>query len=267
MIHQHNNFPSDHVSARHVHVWLPDDYEQQPKVQYSVLYMHDGQNLFNPKTATAGETWGVAETLSRLMNAGTIRPTLIVGIFNSPHRMTEYWPERPLTHPNGKKLLQKFRAAAQQPLSADKYLRFLVGELKPFIDRTYRTQPVRKETFIMGSSMGGLISLYALCEYPAIFQGAGCVSTHWPVVEGVIVPYLEEALPQAGQHKLYFDYGTATLDALYPPLQKPVDALMPRKGYRAGEDWLTRRFEGAEHNEPAWRARVDIPLTFLLQQS
>ena len=265
MIRRHDNFPSKFVPARQVHVWLPDNYEQKPKVHYTVLYMHDGQNLFDPKTATAGETWGVAEALSRLMAAGTVRPALIVSIFNTPARMTEYWPERPLTHPNGGQLLHKFRDVVQQPIRSDSYLRFLVEELKPFIDQTYRTYPTCEETFIMGSSMGGLISLYALCEYPTVFRGAGCVSTHWPVVEGVIVPYLESALPRAGQHKLYFDYGTATLDALYPPLQKPVDDLMPLKGYEAGVDWLTRRFDGAKHNEPAWRARIDIPLNFLLK--
>ncbi len=115
----------------------------------------------------------------------------------------------------------------------------------------------------MGSSMGGLISLYALCEYPAVFGGAGCLSTHWPAVAGVILPYLQEALPQPGGHKLYFDYGTATLDALYEPYQQEVDGVLRGKVYTA-VSWQTHRFDGAEHNEAAWQARLDIPLTFLL---
>jgi predicted alpha/beta superfamily hydrolase len=264
MIIHHDNFPSTHIPARHVHVWLPDNYDPEAGTRYSTLYMHDGQNLFDPATATAGETWGVAEALAQLMAAGTVRPTIIVGIFNHHDRWAEYWPERPLAHPHGKNLQKQFKAISSAPVRSDRYLRFLLEELKPFIDQTYRTLPEREETFIMGSSMGGLISLYALCEYPHVFGGAGCLSTHWPAVEGVILPYLEEALPLPGKHKLYFDYGTTTLDALYEPLQKPVDALMLKKGYTLNDDWLTRRFEGAAHNEPAWRARIHLPLSFLL---
>ena len=264
MLIRHANFISQFVPARHVDVWLPDNYDQQPETYYSVLYMHDGQNLFDPQTATNGETWGVAEALAQLMATNRVRPTLIVGIFNSRGRWPEYLPQRPLSHPHSAKLLKQFDEQLPFPVSSDNYLRFIVEDLKPFIDQTYRTHPTREETFIMGSSMGGLISLYALCEYPEVFGGAGCLSTHWPAVEGIILPYLAEALPQPGQHKLYFDYGTATLDALYEPLQKPVDTLLADKGYIEGQNWLTRRFAGAEHNEPAWRARIHLPLTFLL---
>ena len=228
--------------------------------------MHDGQNLFDPATAMGGETWGVAEALARLMAAGTVRPTIIVGIFNHINRWEEYWPERPLTHPHAAQLRQQFESILTVPVRSDDYLRFLASEVKPFIDQTYRTWPEGDQTFVRGSSMGGLISLYALCEYPDVFAGAGCLSTHWPAVDGIILPYLEDALPTPGAHKLYFDYGTATLDALYEPLQKPVDAVLERKGYTEGKDWLTRRFKGAEHNEAAWRVRIDLPLTFLLGQ-
>ena len=265
MLHRHANFISQFVPPRHVDVWLPENYNTQLDQNYSVLYMHDGQNLFDPKTATHGQTWGVAEALANLRNRNAVRPTIIVGIFNTPNRWAEYLPERPFNHPNGASLLNKFKAYLSQPISSDNYLKFIVEELKPAIDKAYRTKPNQEETFIMGSSMGGLISLYALCEYPDIFAGAACLSTHWPAVEEIILPYLAKALPQPGQHKLYFDYGTETLDALYEPLQKPVDAIMLGKRYTAGQDWLTRCFEGAEHNESAWRARVKLPLTFLLK--
>ncbi|MBK7897128.1 MAG: alpha/beta hydrolase [Anaerolineaceae bacterium] len=158
MIIRHDHFPSAHIPARHVHVWLPENYAQQPKTRFSVLYMHDGQNLFDPATAMAGETWGVAEALQALMAAGHVRPTFIVGIFNHRDRWAEYLPERPLSHPAAPQLQQKFSAAFTAPVRSDAYLRFLVEELKPFIDETYRTKPTREETFIMGSSMGGLIS-------------------------------------------------------------------------------------------------------------
>ena len=95
--------------------------------------------------------------------------------------------------------------------------------------QTYRTRPGRADTFVMGSSMGGLISLYAICEYPDVFGGAGCVSTHWPAVEGVIVPYLRDRLPDPTTHRLYFDYGTATIDTLYLPIQTQEMCIRDRR--------------------------------------
>ena len=112
--------------------------------------------------------------------------------------------------------------------------------------------------------MGGLISIYAICEYPDRFAGAGCMSTHWPAAGGIVVDYLANALPEARGHRLYFDYGTATVDALYEPYQEEVDQILIAKGYRQGEDWVTLKFDGAEHGERAWRERVHIPLEFLL---
>jgi predicted alpha/beta superfamily hydrolase len=112
--------------------------------------------------------------------------------------------------------------------------------------------------------MGALISLYALTEYPDVFGGAGCVSIHWPLGDGLMVDYLARKLPPAGSHRLYFDYGTATLDAGYEPYQRRVDALLGAARWRQGTDFLTVRAEGAPHNERAWRARVAVPLAFLL---
>jgi predicted alpha/beta superfamily hydrolase len=108
--------------------------------------------------------------------------------------------------------------------------------------------------------VGGLISLYAVCEYPQVFAGAGCLSPHWPAAGGVVVDYLERGLPEAGEHRLYFDYGTRTVDALYEPYQGQVDQVVEAKGDTQGKDWLTLKFEGAEHGERAWRARVHRPL-------
>lgn len=265
-LQRHENFPSQHVPARHVDVWLPPAATRPgaDKLACPVLYMHDGQNLFDPALAYGGETWGVAEALARLAGEGVVPPTIIVGIWNQPQRWREYMPQRPLATPAGaQRLAQMGPEFAGGPL-ADAYLRFLVTELKPFIDRQYPTRPGREQTFVMGSSMGGLISLYALCEYPAVFAGAGCLSTHWPAGEGIVLDYLAENLPRPGQHKIYFDYGTATLDALYEPYQQRADALLRAAGYSEGQDWVTRKFPGAEHNEAAWRGRVHIPLAFLL---
>ncbi len=177
-------------------------------------------------------------------------------------------------------------AADSAPL-ADAYVRFLATELKPFIDAHYKTRPGRDDTFVMGSSMGGLISLYALSSFPEVFGAAGCLSTHWvittnyaafpaqfapaasgdPRVEQMAAAYrdwLRGHLPAAGKHRLYFDHGTQGLDRLYGPLQQKVDVLLAAKGYRPGIDWMTRVFAGAPHDESAWRERLAIPLTFLL---
>jgi pimeloyl-ACP methyl ester carboxylesterase len=142
---------------------------------------------------------------------------------------------------------------------------------------------------IMGSSMGALISLYAVDEYPQIFGGAGMMSTHWPlvinpdntpvsdkdyeIVSSTFEHYLAPALPDPRTHKLYFDHGSETLDAVYKRYQDRVDAVVGRRGYYGGANvrgdahWMTRSFPGQRHNEISWASRVDIPLQFLLPLS
>jgi enterochelin esterase-like enzyme len=116
----------------------------------------------------------------------------------------------------------------------------------------------------MGSSMDGLISLYGVLDYPQVFGGAACVSTHWPAGDAAMVGYVQGALPEPGNHRFYFDHGTATLDSLYPPLQAIVDRSMRATGYVEGLDWTTRVFPSADHSERSWRRRVSEPLIFLL---
>jgi predicted alpha/beta superfamily hydrolase len=151
-----------------------------------------------------------------------------------------------------------------EPL-ADEYLEFLVKELKPFIDKQYRTKTDASHTFIMGSSMGGLISMYALAEFPEVFGGAGCLSTHWPIGNGACVDYWADHLPEPGSNRIYFDYGTATLDSLYEPYQVRVDQIMQDAGYTPDIDWITRKYEGDDHSERSWNRRVHVPLTFFLK--
>ncbi|GHE36614.1 alpha/beta hydrolase-fold protein [Vulcaniibacterium thermophilum] len=257
------DLPSRFVAMRNVDVWLPPSYGRDPKRRYPVLYMHDGQNLFDPVLSYTGIDWDVDGAMTRLVAAGRVREAIVVGIWNTPLRFHEYMPRKPLgarTLPP----LSDLPALGAADLRSDAYLRFLVEELKPFIDRTYRTRPGRKDTFVMGSSMGGLISLYALAEYPRVFGGAGAVSTHWPVGDGLMIDWLGTHLPAPGSHRLYFDHGTATLDAQYAPYQRRMDALLRELGWREGRDFRTRVFEGAEHNERAWRDRLHEPLEFLL---
>lgn len=261
-------FPSKFVPPRAVEVWLPEGYVAGQR--YPVLYMHDGQNLFDPKAAGYGMAWEVDSVLARLNQAGQTRPCIVVGISNTSRRFQEYTPAKPYaTLPAATRARLELERSGP-PLSDD-YLRFVVQELKPYIDQHYRTRRRRADTFIAGSSMGGLISLYALLEYPRVFGGAACLSTHWPLslkenrpdFTTAMLAYLHQKLPRRRKPRLYFDYGTTTLDARYEPHQLRVDSLLQAHGYDTSHR-LTRKYVGAAHNETAWKRRFAVPATFLL---
>ncbi|MFN0014954.1 MAG: alpha/beta hydrolase [Saprospiraceae bacterium] len=271
------NFPSRFVDARTVDVWLPDAYD--PAKKYAVLYMHDGQMLFDATTTWNKQEWGVDETLSRLLAEGKIRDCIVVGIWNnSSKRHSEYFPQKPyelLSAAQRESLLQEARSSGQilfgAEVQSDRYLKFLVEEVKPFVDTQFSTLSGREHTFVAGSSMGGLISLYAVCEYPEVFGGAACLSTHWPgifraennPIPAAFMQYMQTSLPDPGTHKIYFDHGTATLDALYPPFQKQADAVLLARGF-SETNWVSRVFEGEDHSERAWQGRLEVPVLFLL---
>ncbi|MCW5850065.1 MAG: alpha/beta hydrolase [Anaerolineae bacterium] len=261
-LERYENFASAYVQPRHVDVWLPTGYADGHD-RYPVLYAHDGQNLFHADISYTGVPWGVDETLTRLVAAGQARPAIVVGMWNTNGRAREYMPQRAFEAASPDAQASFVQFGGGPPLS-DAYLRFLTAELKPFIDKAYRTLPDQPNTLIMGSSMGGLISAYAMCEYPAVYGGAACISTHWVAAEGAVVDYLAHALPTAGRHRFYFDYGTLGTDAPYAPFQHRVDDLLRAASYTPGQDWVTRSFPGADHTEADWRARLEIPLTFLL---
>ncbi len=267
-------FSSAHAEPRPIDIWLPGAYAAEPERRFPVLYMHDGQNLFTPSLAVTGDAWDIDVALERLVAEGEARPAIVVAVWHTEARWREYMPQAALETPRGRAILERAREAPTEanawlrdaPL-ADGYLRMVVEELKPAIDARYRTLPGPEDTVVMGSSMGGLISLYAVCRYPELFGGAGCLSTHWPAAEGAVVDWLEGALPAPGRHRFYFDHGSRGLDADYAPYQQRVDALLAHAGYRAGQDVLSLTFPGAEHNEAAWRARVARPLRFLFPPS
>ncbi|MGN6152687.1 MAG: alpha/beta hydrolase-fold protein [Lysobacteraceae bacterium] len=256
--------PSRFVAARDVDVWLPPSYGRDPAKRYPVVYMHDGQNLFDPSLVFNHTDWDIDGTMTRLIDAGTIPEAIVVGVWNSPQRFFDYMPQAPVRTPTvavGIDGVPPYDAAG---LQSDGYLRFLVEELKPFIDAQYRTRPGRDDTSVMGSSMGGLISLYAIARWPDVFGRAAAVSTHWPACGGCTIDWFAAHLPDRRTHRIYFDHGTATLDAGYAPYQQRMDAALRRAGWRAGRDFVTRTFDGAEHSEVAWRARAEVPLRFLL---
>ena len=267
---RHANVVSAHVDSRHVDVWLPAGYHDSAEA-YSVIYAHDGQNLFNASMSYTGIDWGVDETLQRLIDDGAVRKAIVVGIWNTPLRFNEYLPHDAWLGIEADTRNRLTEALGGEPLSRE-YLRFIVEELKPFIDSTYRTRPEREHTFLMGSSMGGLISLYGLVRYPDVFGGAACLSTHWPLelelddlaTTDAYIEFLRDAMPAPGAHRIYFDFGTEELDARYEPHQIRVDAMMRELGFREGEDWVTRKFDGAGHAERYWRDRLEISLSFVL---
>ena len=254
---------SIHVAPRNIDVWLPPSYGKEPGKRYPVLYMHDGQNLFDPATSYGGIDWAVDEAMTDLIEKGAVREAIVVGVWNTPKRREEYMPQRAVQGMVDFNVPGAIDVKPEEIIS-DRYLAFLVKELKPFIDATYRTLPDRANTYVMGSSMGGLISQYAMSQYPDVFGGAGCVSTHWPAGNGIALDDFAAHLPDPATHRYWFDYGTATLDATYEPYQKRADEILRNAGYVEGQNWITRKFEGAEHSEKAWRLRVDQPLVFLL---
>jgi predicted alpha/beta superfamily hydrolase len=278
-IQKFDDFKSNYVDARTVAVWLPEAYSKTEK--YAVLYMHDGQMLFDSTTTWNKQEWKVDEVASKLMATKQTKKFIVVGIWNNGQkRHSEYFPQKPyesLTQIERDtitaQLKKKGRTTTDFLPISDLYLKFLVTELKPFIDKTFSTRSDKKNTYIMGSSMGGLISMYAICEYPEIFGGAACLSTHWvgtfspdnnPIPDA-FVNYLKRKLPNPKNHKFYFDYGDKTLDAMYPKFQKMVDAVLVAKGF-TDKNWLTKFFPGEDHSEKSWSGRLDVPLEFMLKE-
>ena len=260
---------SAHVDTRPVDVWLPADYS--PARRHAVLYVHDGQMLFDATRTWNKQAWDIHLAVDRLMREGRIPPTIVVGVWNNgERRRSEYYPEKALRH-LAEPLRQRLVAEglAGQP-RADAYLRYLVQELKPAIDARYATRPERAATAVLGSSMGGLISVYAFSEYPQVFGGAAGLSTHWVTAfqPNALLPlaafeYLRDHLPAPDGGRLYMDHGTTELDAIYAPYQAFVNEIVRERGYTPRDSAL-RVFEGTGHNERAWGARVHLAIEFLL---
>ena len=260
---------SKFVDARPVDVWLPADYT--PTKRYQVLYMHDGQMLFDASKTWNKQAWDVHLSVDPLVRAGKIPDTIVVGVWNNGlQRYNEYFPEKFLQFLPEAPRADYIKEVMSGQARADNYLRFLVQELKPLIDARYSTRSDPTGTFVMGSSMGGLISLYAMGEYPQVFGGAAALSTHWigygknpgwiPLAAG---HYLRQYRANPENHRLYMDHGTTELDASYGPFQMLMDHIVRERGFDTSNS-MSRVFEGEGHNERAWASRLEIPLVFLM---
>lgn len=273
-----DDFPSNYIPPRKVDIWLPEGYQSDKK--YAVLYMHDGQMLFDSRITWNHEEWKVDEVSAQLMNDSITRDFIVVAPFNiNDLRHSEYFPQKPFESLSESVRDSLFAEAAKNKfkfdtVTSDNYLGFIVNELKPYVDANYSVLTDRSNTFVAGSSMGGLISLYAICEYPKVFGGAACLSTHWPggdphdgdLLTNTFFKYMRANLPSPKTHKFYFDYGTETLDKFYPKYASRVNRIFKDKGYDAS-NFRNLKFTGEGHTEISWQKRLDVPLTFLLETS
>ena len=273
-----DDFPSNYIPPRKVDIWLPANYSKDK--EYAVLYMHDGQMLFDSRITWNQQEWKVDEISTRLMNDSITRDFIVVAPFNiNEIRHSEHFPQKPFESLS-ESIKDSLSDEAKQNnfkldiATSDNYLKFIVKELKPYIDKNYSVLTDQENTFVAGSSMGGLISMYAICEYPKIFGGAACLSTHWPggnpnesdFLANAFFEYMEENIPSSKNHRIYFDYGTETLDKFYPKYANRVNTILKDKGYNAS-NFKNLKFEGADHSELAWQERLYIPLTFLLAKT
>lgn len=237
----HRNLKADSLKARDLVVWLPPGYEQGSK-RYTVLYMHDGQNVFDPATSSFGVDWRIDEIADSLIRSKQMEPAIIVGINNTPDRMEEY--------------VQGDKGSA--------YMEFVVHSVKPLIDREYRTKPGAKHTLTGGSSAGGIMAFMLAWEYPQVFSKAICMSPAFKIMH---IDYVKEVQAYSGKKKklrFYIDNGGIDLEArLQPGIDEMLEALQ-QKGYRNGKDYTWVLDKNALHNEAAWAKRMPGALLFML---
>ncbi len=234
----HKNFKSEFLqNERDIIVWLPPGYKDDSERKFPILYMHDGQNILNPKTSFAGMDWRVDETATKLIKAGKLKEIIVIGIYNTPNRLEEY----------------------SDSVKGNNYLKFIIEELMPFIDSNYRTKTGNDNTAIMGSSMGGLISFLAAWKYPDIFGKAACLSSSFYYDDEKAIKMVKEYDGEKKKIKIYIDHGEDGL----PRGQKMFCALS-EKGFIIGTDIDYYYAPGAKHTENAWAERLERPLLFLI---
>ncbi len=223
---------------RDIIVWLPPSYNTETEKRYPVLYMHDGQNIIDPKTSFTGVDWQVDEVSDSLIKSGKMKEIIVVGMNNTPDRREEY-------DDSGKGVA---------------YQEFVLSVVKPLIDSTYRTLPDRDNTGIMGSSMGGLASFLMVWNHPDVFSMAGCLS---PLFRDTLVKKVEKYKGPDKKIRLYIDNGGVGLDL---QLQPGCDAMLPalkKIGFESDKNLVWFLDAKADHNERAWAKRIWRPLQFM----
>lgn len=249
----HRDFRSRALgNKRTLAVWLPPSYERDAARRYPVIYLHDGQNLFDKATAFIGEEWGADEAAAALAAEDPALEAILVGVYNTGERLAEYTPHRDAARGGGK---------------GRDYARFLVKEVKPFIDASYRTLPDRRHTSVAGSSLGGVISLYLLLEYPGVFSAAGVLSPSLYWADRAL-PRLAEKKAHAGKMKIWLSMGTEEGDgserAVALEDARKLRGLLLGKGFVEKKDLIYVEDQGARHSEKYWAGQVPALLRFLL---
>lgn len=239
-------------NRRDVAVYFPPGYEEG-NARYPVLYVQDGQNVFDPATAFGGVDWGLARTCDRLIAAGEMEPVIIVAPYNTRGRTGEYTPVPDAGYGGG---------------DGDAYGRFLSDELKPFVDAHLRTRPGAGDTAIMGSSLGGLISLHLAFTRPDVFSRAAALSPSLWWAEGYMARWTRRSPLPEPRPRLWVDMGTregdepadheANIEGL-----RAFNTVLRERGWRMGDGLESHEIAGAAHDEDAWRARAAWVLRFL----
>ena len=224
-------------NERDIIVWLPPSYSHSHK-RYPVLYMHDGQNLFNPQTSFLGYDWKVDETITQLLTKKEIEEIIVVGIYNSKDRLEEY---------------NYFTSKGKS------YAQFIIQELKTYIDENFRTKHNSSNTAVMGSSMGGLISFQLAWNIPGVFGKAGCLSNSFWVDDKAVFPMVENDSKKIKNIKIYLDCGDCETELINDNTN--MYKLLDEIGYKENLKWHIE--EGGVHSEVDWAKRLYIPLKFL----
>lgn len=237
-VRYHRNFTYKNILPRDIIVWLPPNYNEDLKRHYPVLYMQDGQNLFDPGNSFTGIDWGADETADSLIKNDIIEPMIIIGISNTTDRKEEYSPTK----------------------IGYTYMQFVVHRLKPFIDSLYRTLPERENTAVGGSSMGGLISFLLAWNYSDYFSKAACFSPAFMYEENDFTHIVHDYHGVKKDITFYIDNGGAGLEEILQPGVDKMSSELAKKGFIKNKDLFVVIDSAAEHNELAWSKRIHNPL-------
>lgn len=227
------NLGEGEILPRDIIILLPEGYDKN-NFHYPVLYMHDGQNIFDPSTVGFGVDWQVDEALDSLNRQGVVKDMIVVGINNSVNRSAEY---------------------SHSPLGSA-YMKFVTQKVKPMIDSLYRTKPQREFTWTAGSSMGGLISFMLLWEYNDIFSVAGSFSPAFKIGAFDYPAIVKKTAEPKRDFRLYIDNGGLGLEARLQPGIDQMINLLEELGYKKDSDFFVTIDPEADHNETAWAKRI-----------